>query len=219
MGLLNTPLQIQVDENNQVSAEIYLPEETKAVFVFAHGAGAGMHHSFMKDLSTALAYYQMATLRFNFLYMEQGKKRPDFPAAAHKAISAAISKASELFPALPLFAGGKSFGSRMTSQYLSSNAIAHLKGLIFVGFPLHPAGKPSVERAVHLKNVNVPMLFLQGTKDKLAEWNLIENVCHELPLSTLKKIEGADHSFKAGKQNLITALASEISQWVDMVLK
>jgi len=219
MGLLNTPLQIQVDENNQVSAEIYLPEETKAVFVFAHGAGAGMHHSFMKDLSTALAYYQMATLRFNFLYMEQGKKRPDFPAAAHKAISAAISKASELFPALPLFAGGKSFGGRMTSQYLSSNEIAHLKGLIFVGFPLHPAGKPSVERAVHLKNVNVPMLFLQGTKDKLAEWNLIENVCHELPLSTLKKIEGADHSFKAGKQNLITALASEISQWVDMVLK
>jgi len=219
MGLLNTPLQIQVDENNQVSAEIYLPEETKAVFVFAHGAGAGMHHSFMKDLSTALAFYQIATLRFNFLYMEQGKKRPDFPAAAHKALSAAISKALELFPAIPLFAGGKSFGGRMTSQYLSSNAITQLKGVIFVGFPLHPAGKSSVERAVHLKNVNLPMLFLQGTKDKLAEWNLIEHVCNELPLASLKKLEGADHSFKAGKQNLIPALALEISHWVDTLVK
>ncbi len=217
MGLLNTPLQINIDENNLVSAEIYLPEETKAVFIFAHGAGAGMHHSFMKDLSNALAYYNMATLRFNFLYMEQGKKRPDFPAVAHKAISAAISKALALFPTLPLFVGGKSFGGRMTSQFLSINNLPQVRGVVFVGFPLHPAGKPSVERATHLKNVNLPMLFLQGTKDKLAEWNLIEHVCNELPLASLKKLEGADHSFKAGKQNLIPALASEISHWADTV--
>ncbi len=219
MGLLITPLQLKVDENNLVSAEIYLPEETKAVFVFAHGAGAGMHHPFMKDLSAALARHSIATLRYNFLYMEQGKKRPDFPAVTHKVISAAIIKAHELFPALPLFAGGKSFGGRMTSQYLSSNHPPEVKGVVFVGFPLHPAGKPSVDRATHLKNVNSPMLFLQGTKDALAEWNLIENVCNELPLATLIKCEGADHSFKAGKQNLIPTLASEISQWMDTVLK
>jgi uncharacterized protein len=217
MGLLITPLQLKVDENNLVSAEIYLPEETKAVFVFAHGAGAGMHHSFMKDLSAALARHSIATLRYNFLYMEQGKKRPDFPAVTHKVISAAIIKARELFPLLPLFAGGKSFGGRMTSQYLSLNHPPEIKGVVFVGFPLHPAGKPSVDRATHLRNVNVPMLFLQGTKDALAEWNLMENVCHELPLATLIKFEGADHSFKAGKQNLIPAVSSEIDRWVSSV--
>ncbi len=208
-----TSLQIQVD-NNFVSAEIVQSAGAKAVFVFAHGAGAGMNHSFMKDLSMALAVHKIATLRYNFLYMEQRKGRPDFPAAAHKAVSAAIHKASELFPALPLLAGGKSFGGRMTSQFLSSNPLPGVKGIVFVGFPLHPAGKPSTERAAHLEKIKSPMLFLQGTRDTLAEWDLIEKTCEALPLSRLVKLEGADHSFKAGKQNMIPILASEIDKWV-----
>jgi uncharacterized protein len=152
--------------------------------------------------------------------MEQKKKRPDFPAVAHKVVEAAIHKAHELFPKLPLLAGGKSFGGRMTSQFLSSIQASYVKGIVFVGFPLHPAGKPSADRAAHLKNVKIPMLFLQGTKDTLAEWHLIANVCAELPLSKLIRLEGADHSFKAvKKQNLIPVLASEISQWIDAQLK
>jgi predicted alpha/beta-hydrolase family hydrolase len=178
-----------------------------------------MNHAFMKVLSEELANYKIATLRYNFLYMEQKKKRPDFPAMAHKAVEAAIHKACELFPGVPLLAGGKSFGGRMTSQFLSSHPNSDVKGVVFVGFPLHPAGKPSTERAAHLKNVNAPMLFLQGTKDTLAEWNLIEKVCAELPLSQLIKLEGADHSFKAPKQNLIPVLATAINQWSDAFLK
>jgi predicted alpha/beta-hydrolase family hydrolase len=205
---------IQVDEHQSVSAESYSTKSPRAVFVFAHGAGAGMNHSFMKALSSELAQQGIAALRFNFLYMEQKKKRPDFPAVAHKAISAAIYKALELFPSLPVFAGGKSFGGRMTSQFLSSNVIPKVKGVVFVGFPLHPAGKPSVERATHLNIVNLPMLFLQGTRDALAEWKLIEGLCGELPLSTLIKFEGADHSFKAGKQNLIPVISAEINNWM-----
>jgi len=211
---------IKVNDSDSVSAEAYIPELPKAIFVFAHGAGAGMNHAFMKELSEALANHQIATLRYNFLFMEQKKKRPDFPAVAHKAVEAAIKKAHELFPKLSLYAGGKSFGGRMTSQFLSSNHEANVKGIVFVGFPLHPAGKPSIDRAAHLKNVSIPMIFLQGTKDALAEWELIEQVCSELPLSKLVRLEGADHSFKAvKKQNLIPVLASEISQWIDAQLK
>ncbi len=211
---------IEVSDSDSVSAEAYIPASPKAIFVFAHGAGAGMNHSFMKELAQELTNHQIATLRYNFLYMEQKKKRPDFPAVAHKAISTAIKKARELFPKAPLFAGGKSFGGRMTSLHLSLIDDKHVKGIVFVGFPLHPAGKPSVDRALHLKNLKIPMLFLQGTKDKLAEWSLIENVCTELPLSKLIRLEGADHSFKAPKkQNLIPVLASEISEWIDALLK
>lgn len=218
--MLVTPLQLNIDENNVVSAEIYLPEEVKAVFVFAHGAGAGMHHSFMKELSSELASHRIATLRYNFLYMELKKKRPDFPAVAHKTLEAALKKAIELFPKTPLLAGGKSFGGRMTSQYLSSHDDQQVKGIVFVGFPLHPSGKPSVERATHLKNIKQLMLFLQGTKDTLATWNLIEQVCAELASSKLVRLEGADHSFNAPKkQNLIPVLASAISQWTDALLK
>lgn len=220
MSFVTSTYSIKVNDTDSVSAEVYCPSSPKAIYVFAHGAGAGMNHAFMRELSEALANLQIATLRYNFLYMEQKKKRPDFPAVAHKAVEAAIQKAHELFPELPLLAGGKSFGGRMTSQFLSSNHEAKVKGIVFVGFPLHPAGKPSVDRAAHLKNVKLPMLFLQGTKDALAEWELIEQVCSELPLSKLIRLEGADHSFKAvKKQNLIPVLASEISQWIDVQLK
>jgi hypothetical protein len=200
-----------------ISAECYLPNEAIAMFVLAHGAGAGMNHAFMKSLSQELANLNIATFRYNFLYMEQKKKRPDFPAVAHQAVAAALLKAHELYPTLPVFAGGKSFGGRMTSQYLSKHSSDFVKGIVFVGFPLHPAGKPSVERADHLKNIELPMLFLQGTRDALAEWSLITGVIGPLPTATLTKLEGADHSFKAGKQNLIPSLATEIQTWIEKI--
>jgi uncharacterized protein len=210
---------IQLNDKDTISAEVYEPVSSKAIFVFAHGAGAGMNHIFMKELSQALASHQIATLRYNFLYTEQKKKRPDFPPVAHKAVAGAIDKAAELFPKLPLFAGGKSFGGRMTSQYLSSHVVPLVRGIIFVGFPLHPMGKPSTERAEHLRNIKIPMLFLQGTKDTLAEWNLIEGECASLPTSTLIKLEGADHAFKMAKQKAIPILAAEINNWVSVLKK
>ena len=185
----------------------------------AHGAGAGMNQSFMVTLAQLLSEQAIATLRFNFPFLENKKGRPDTPAVAHNTIEAAISKARELFPKLPLFVAGKSFGGRMSSQYLSAHPHTAVKGIIFYGFPLHPAGKPSVERAEHLKDVKTPMLFLQGTKDALATWNLIESVCSSLSSATLIKMEGADHSFKAGKQNIIQLLANETKQWIEKITK
>jgi predicted alpha/beta-hydrolase family hydrolase len=184
----------------------------------AHGAGAGMNHPFMVKLATALAEAGIATLRFNFPFLEGRKGRPDPPAVAHKAIEAAVLKARELFPNLPLFLSGKSFGGRMSSQYLSSHPESGAKGIIFYGFPLHPPGKPSIERADHLKDVKVPMLFLQGTRDELATWDLIDSVCKSLPLASLIKIEGADHAFKAGKVNTIQLLTDHSKEWVDKLV-
>ncbi|HRG07466.1 MAG TPA: dienelactone hydrolase family protein [Cyclobacteriaceae bacterium] len=202
-------------KNETISAELYQPPKAKAVYVFAHGAGTDMHHKFMKDLATELASLQIATLRYNFLYTEQKKKRPDFPAVAHVAVAAAITKAHELFPKLPLIAGGKSFGGRMTSQYISANPLPFVNGLAFVGFPLHPAGKPAIDRAEHLAAIKIPMLFLQGTKDALASWDLITRVCSKYPHATLAAFEGADHSFKAGKKNLIPEIAAKLNDWMD----
>lgn len=202
-----------------LSAETTSSGNPKAIFVFAHGAGAGMNHPFMKELSTELANHGIATLRYNFLYMEQKKKRPDFPAVAHQAVAAAIGKAYELFPTTPIFAGGKSFGGRMTSQYLSAHPVSYMKGIAFIGFPLHPAGKPSIDRATHLEKIKLPMLFLQGTRDALAEWSLIEPLCQKLSTAMLVKLEGADHSFKAAKQNLLPVLATEINLWIDRLIK
>lgn len=210
---------IQLNEVDSISSEVYLPTSPKSVFVLAHGAGAGMHHVFMKELSQELANHQVATLRYNFLYMEQKKKRPDFPAVAHKSVEAAIRKAAELLPALPLFVGGKSFGGRMTSQFLSGHEEHAVRGIIFVGFPLHPQGKPSIERADHLQKVKTPMLFLQGSKDALAEWNLVQGVCSSLASSTLIQLAGADHAFKMPKQNAIPILADYISQWMDEIME
>jgi len=199
----------------KVSAECFLPERAKYFMTVAHGAGAGMNHSFMIALAKSLSDADVATMRFNFPFTENRKGRPDTPAVAHKTIEAAISKAKELLPNLPLFASGKSFGGRMTSQYLSTHHDTDVKGIIFYGFPLHPPGKPSVERAEHLKDVKVPMLFLQGTRDELARWDLIESVSSALPLATLVKIEGADHSFKAGKQNVIQLLSELTKDWIE----
>lgn len=198
-----------------VSAELFSPKEVKAIMTLAHGAGAGMHHEFMVTLSKALAETGIATLRFNFPFMENKKGRPDTPAVAHQTIAAAISKAKKLFPGLPLFVAGKSFGGRMSSQYMSLNHDDAVKGLIFYGFPLHAPGKPSIERADHLKDVQSPMLFLQGSKDEFSTWKLITKVCSALPLAELVKIEGANHGFKAGKKDFISVLVKETNDWVD----
>jgi len=212
------PLSLEVSPAiGNVSGECIIPEKATCIMSLAHGAGAGMNHSFMITLAKSLSEAGIATMRFNFPFTENKKGRPDPPAVAHKTIEASIVKAKELFPKLPLFVAGKSFGGRMTSQYLSSHHDTSVKGIIFYGFPLHPAGKPSTERADHLKDVKIPMLFLQGTRDALATWDLIESVCTSLPLAKLVRIEGADHSFKAGKQNVIQMLTDITKDWIEKI--
>lgn len=207
------------ESSGSVSVEIFEPEKMRALIVLAHGAGAGMKHAFMVKLSTELAAVSVGTIRYNFPYMEQRKKRPDPPALAHKAVAAALNYAQQRYPAIPLFAGGKSFGGRMTSQYVSKESPSFLKGIVFYGFPLHPAGKPSIERADHLAEVQIPMLFLQGTRDALAELPLIQSVCSKLPTATLTLFEGADHSFLVSRKDIIPALVDSTGQWLDKQLK
>lgn len=206
-------------ETGNVSAEYILPANSNCIMLLAHGAGADMNHSFMVQLSNAIAEKGIGTLRFNFPFMEKKKGPADKPPVAHKTIAAAIAKTQELFPELPLFVAGKSFGGRMSSQYLAAHNNTAVKGIIFYGFPLHPAGKPATERAEHLQQVKQPMLFLQGTKDELAKWDLIEPVCKALKRATLIKIEGANHSFKAGKQDVMTILVAETEGWIMKRLK
>lgn len=203
----------------QVSAKYITPDRPRCIFTLAHGAGAGMEHLFMETLADSLSKAGIATLRFNFPFAENKKGRPDSPAVAHMTIAAAIVKARELHPKLPLFASGKSFGGRMSSQYLSANPDSSVNGIVFYGFPLHPSGKPSADRAEHLKALKIPMLFLQGTKDTLATWELIEAVCASLRKATLVKLEGADHSFKAGKTDVMSLLVNETKEWVDKIVK
>lgn len=198
-----------------VSAECIVPEKSKCIMTLAHGAGAGMHHSFMVTLAQLLSEQAITTLRFNFPFAENKKGRPDTPAVAYQTIEAAIAKAQKLFPELPLFVAGKSFGGRMSSQYLSAHPDPGVKGIVFYGFPLHPPGKPSTERAEHLKDIKTPMLFLQGSKDELATWTLIESVCSLLKQATLTKIEGANHAFKAGKKNILQLLADTTNDWIE----
>src|ERR1700749_5068021 len=162
-------LRIETESTGSVSALLTRPARATACFVFAHGAGAGMSHPFMETVAAGLAGRGIATLRYQFPYMEKGSKRPDSPAVAHAAVHAAVAEAARCCPDLPLIAGGKSFGGRMTSQAQAASPLDGVQGLAFFGFPLHAAGKPSVERAAHLFDVGVPMLVLQGSKDKLAE--------------------------------------------------
>ena len=186
---------------------------------FAHGAGAGMDHPFMVDMANTLAESGIATLRFNFPFKENKKGRPDSPAVAQKTIDAAVQKASELFPELPVFLSGKSFGGRMSSQYLSTHPSQEIKGIVFFGFPLHPSGKPSTERAEHLKQVKVPMLFLQGTRDELGTFELVKQVTAPLKHATVVEIVGANHAFKAGKTDVISLLVKATISWMEKTLK
>jgi predicted alpha/beta-hydrolase family hydrolase len=198
----------------KVSAEYIVPDNPGHIVTLAHGAGAGMNHPFMVAMAKKLAELGVASLRFNFPFIEQKKRRPDLPAVAHKTIEAAINDVKKNHPNLPLYLSGKSFGGRMSSQLLAAHPIEAVKGIIFFGFPLHPSGKPSTERAEHLRQVKVPMLFLQGTRDELATPELIEEVTSSLKNATLIKLEGADHAFKAGKQDLIPVLAKHASDWM-----
>lgn len=195
------------DSIGHVSVEISRSQHARYVIVLAHGAGAGMDHVFMKQLAVALGEHDIDTVRFNFPYMENNKKRPDVPAVAHKVIQIVVEETHSLYPSMPLILAGKSFGGRMSSQLMATKPIGHVRALIFYGFPLHPANKPGVDRATHLHEVKVPLLFLQGTRDALAYNDLIKKVCGSLPNATLVEIEGADHSFKSGKKEFIVDLA------------
>ncbi len=202
-----------------VSGEYIIPPKSNCIITIAHGAGAGMNHPFMTALANALAEKDITTLRFNFPFTENKKGRPDVPAVAHKTIEAAIARAHKKFPSLPLFVSGKSFGGRMSSQYLATHPDRPVKGIIFYGFPLHPPGKPSAERAEHLKDVKQPMLFLSGTRDEFATRGLIQDVCSSLKNAALIEIEGANHGFKAGKQNTTEMLANFTKDWVEQLIK
>jgi uncharacterized protein len=194
--------RIEVGPGEEVSALLIQPPQARACYVFAHGAGAGMTHASMEIVAADLAGRGIATLRYQFPYMEKGSKRPDAPKVAHAAVRAAVAEAGQRFPALPLVAGGRSFGGRMTSQAQALSPLPGVRGLAFLGFPLHPAGKPSSDRAKHLADIKIPMLFLQGTRDALAELSLLEPVMKGLgSRATLKLLDGADHSFHVLKSS------------------
>jgi predicted alpha/beta-hydrolase family hydrolase len=214
-------LQFPVNEKETVSALMLAPKEPRAAFVFAHGAGAGMRHPFMESLARELAQREVATVRFQFPYMQKGLRRPDAPALAQAAVRASVAEASRRLPGVPLFAGGKSFGGRMTSQAQAEAPLGGVLGLVFVGFPLHPAGNPSMKRADHLALVQIPMLFLQGTRDALADLGLLELVVAKIgDRATLKGFEDADHSFHVPKKSgsndaeVLQALADTMSRWM-----
>jgi len=207
----------------RVSGLLNVPPQARACYVLAHGAGAGMAHPFMAAVAAALAARGIATLRYQFPYMERGGRRPDPPKVAHAAVRAAVGEASRLD--LPLIAGGKSFGGRMTSQAQALSPLAGVRGLAFLGFPLHAAGVPSQERGKHLFDVNIPMLFLQGTRDKLAELDHIEPLCAALgQRATLKLFADADHSFhvpaRTGRKDreVLGEVVDALAAWTDMLV-
>jgi len=207
----------------KVSGLVVAPKDARACYVMAHGAGAGMAHPFMASVASGFAERGIATLRYQFPYMEAGGKRPDAPAVAHAAVRAAVEAARRRFPKLPLFAGGKSFGGRMTSQAQAKAPLENVNGLIFFGFPLHAAGKPSQERAAHLSEVTIPMLFLQGTRDALAELGQLQPVCQALSRATLKLLDDADHSFhvpaRTGRKDteVMAQMLDTAAEWIDSV--
>jgi predicted alpha/beta-hydrolase family hydrolase len=187
---------IPISEARPVSGLLQLPVRATACFVLAHGAGAGMRHPFMAAVAAGLAVRGIATLRYQFPYMEAGSRRPDSPHLATATVRAAVATAAELMPELPLIAGGKSFGGRMTSQAQAKTPLPGVRGLAFLGFPLHPARKPSTARAEHLAGITVPMLFLQGERDPLADSSLMEQLVESLgDRATLHQFPDADHSF------------------------
>lgn len=208
------------DHARAVSGLLIAPPQASACLVLAHGAGAGMTHPFLSALADELAQRAIATLRYQFPGMERGSKRPDSPPVAHAAVRAAVAEARRRLPALPLLAGGKSFGGRMTSLAQSLAPLEGVRGLVFVGFPLHPPGKPGVERAQHLRQVACPMLFLQGTRDELAELPLLESVlAPQGTQASLQTFADADHAFHVrassgwNDRQVLAALASAIAGW------
>jgi predicted alpha/beta-hydrolase family hydrolase len=213
-------LKLTLEKAASVSALLLRPENARTCFVFAHGAGAGMSHPFMEMVATGLCERGIATLRYQFPYMEKGGKRPDAPDVAHVAVRAAVAEAARCCAGLPLIAGGKSFGGRMTSQAQAIAPLPGVRGLAFLGFPLHPAGKPSTSRAEHLSDIEIPMLFLQGTRDDLAEMSLLEPVVKGLGgLASLHVVQEGDHSLhvpaRSGRNNreVMNEVLDALSAW------
>jgi uncharacterized protein len=218
----SSPVTILVKDELRVSGLLALSASARACYGLAHGAGAGMRHPSMSAVAAGLTQLGIATLRYQFPYMEHGSRRPDPPPLCHATVRAAVAEAARLAPGLPLVAGGRSFGGRMTSQAQALEPLEGVRGLAFLGFPLHPAGKPSDSRAEHLSRVSVPMLFLQGTRDALAERPLLEAVVARLGArATLSLFEDADHSFhvpaRSGRtdQQLLSEVLQRLAAWVD----
>ncbi len=214
-----------IGESATVSALLQHPPDATCCYVLAHGAGAGMTHPFMQAVADGLARRGIATLRYQFPYMERGSKRPDAPALAHATVRAAVAEAAQRLPGLPLLAGGKSFGGRMTSQAQAASPLPGVRGLVFLGFPLHPAGKPAVERGQHLLQVTCPMLFLQGTRDELAHLELLRPIITQLgERATLEAIADADHSFhvpaRSGRKDaqVLDAMLDTLAAWAAKVV-
>jgi predicted alpha/beta-hydrolase family hydrolase len=219
------PITIAVNEAVRVSGLLQAPPRARACYVLAHGAGAGMTHPFIAAVAEGLSERGIATLRYQFPYMEHGGKRPDPPKLAHTTVRAAVAEAGRLLPKLALVAGGKSFGGRMTSQAQAVAPLPGVRGLAFLGFPLHPAGRPARERGAHLSDVQIPMLFLQGTRDTLAALDQLEPLCAALgPRATLKLFDDADHSFhvpaRSGRTDaqIRGALLDALAKWIDAAI-
>lgn len=211
---------IPIGEGRTVSGLLQVPNGAVACFVLAHGAGAGMTHPFMAAVSTGLAVRNIATFRYQFPYMEAGSRQPDSPPIAIAAVRAAVARAGQHLPDCPLIAGGKSFGGRMTSQAQAEEPLPGVRGLAFLGFPLHPAKKPSIARAEHLSRVTVPMLFLQGDRDQLAERQLLEPLIKTLGnRATLNLVFDADHSFhvpvRSGRtdKHVLDGVLDDVAKW------
>lgn len=214
-------LSLSVGSETKVSALYKKAPHPIALLVLAHGAGAGMTHPFMVAMADLLATAGVSTLRFQFPYMEVGSKRPDRPPVAHATIRAAVRKAATLAPELPLFAGGKSFGGRMTSQAQALQPLPNVRGLIFLGFPLHPPERPSTERAAHLSDIRIPLLFIQGTRDRLASPALLRKVMKGLgKRATYRSIKDADHSFavpvRSGRshEEVLAEITELVDEWI-----
>jgi predicted alpha/beta-hydrolase family hydrolase len=216
---------IAVADGSTVSGLLQAPKDARACYVLAHGAGAGMHHPFMQAVAGELAERGIATLRYQFPYMEKGSRRPDPPKLAQATVRGAVGEAARLLPKVPLFAGGKSFGGRMTSQAQAATPLPGVRGLALLGFPLHPAGRPSQERGKHLFDVTIPMLFLQGTRDQLALPDQITPLCQALSgRATLSSVQDADHSFhvpaRTGRKDadVRSDVLDILAAWIDRVI-
>ena len=219
------PVTVTVDDTIRVSGLLQAPPRARGCYLLGHGAGAGMNQPFIADMAADLAQRGIATLRYQFPFMEQRRRRPDPPKVAHATVRAAVAEGSRLLPDLPLIAGGKSFGGRMTSQAQAAAPLPHVRGLAFLGFPLHPAGRPSRQRGDHLFGVELPMLFLQGTRDALATPEEVEPLCRALGArATLAWFADADHSFhvlaRSGRTNaeVRIAVADALAAWIDEMI-
>jgi predicted alpha/beta-hydrolase family hydrolase len=218
-------LSFSVDDGLRVSARLELPVAARACYVLAHGAGAGMEHPFMRAVAAGLAERGVATLRYQFPYMERRARRPDPPALCHATVRAAVAECARRVPTLPLIAGGRSFGGRMSSQAQAEEPLPGVRGLAFLGFPLHPAGRPSDSRAEHLSRVDIPLLFLQGTRDALAERPLLEALLARLGArASVSWLEDADHAFHVPARSrrndapVMTTLLESLCEWLQGLL-